>query len=54
MKKARQEAAVHSLAMGDQGMFVFIIRNLLSNAIKFTPAYGTVKILARTEVTNCW
>lgn len=34
-------------ALGDRGMIDFIIRNLLSNAIKFTPAFGTIKILAR-------
>jgi signal transduction histidine kinase len=33
----------------DRSMLDFIIRNLLSNAIKYTPAYGSIKLLARTQ-----
>lgn len=35
--------------LADRGMLDFTVRNLLSNAIKFTPAYGTIKIIAQPE-----
>ncbi len=38
-----------AMACADRGMVDFVVRNLLSNAIKFTPGYGTIKIISRTE-----
>jgi two-component system sensor histidine kinase/response regulator len=38
-----------TVAFADKSLLTIIIRNLVSNAIKFTPAKGTVSILAQTE-----
>ncbi len=36
-------------AFADRNMFSFVLRNLISNAVKFTPAGGTIRVVAANQ-----
>jgi signal transduction histidine kinase len=39
-------------AFADRNMFSFVLRNLISNAVKFTPAGGTIRVVAVHQDEN--